>query len=215
MQKKRWFFMKVRNILNKNRTMKLSFLLFAFVLFNLHANSYGQKNKISLDIEDKSIKHVLDEIEEKSEFNFFYKTEQIDVQRKVSIKIIETSVDDILKLLFQGEGISFKLIKKQIVLKRVKINVIPKKEKILDVHNNLAQYNISGTVLDENGSPLPGANIIEKGTANGTQSDFDGNFTLEVLDENAILEISYIGFSKQEISLSGQTTLNVQLQPDA
>ncbi|MGB2761346.1 MAG: hypothetical protein WBC58_15415, partial [Maribacter stanieri] len=72
--------------------MKLSFLLFAFVLFNSHANSYGQNFKISLDIENESIKNVLDEIEGQSDFNFFYKTEQIDVQRKVSIKVKETFI---------------------------------------------------------------------------------------------------------------------------
>ena len=64
--------------------------------------------------------------------------------------------------------------------------------------NMHAQLTISGSVTDETG-PLPGVTIIEKGTSNGTTSDFDGNFTISVNDENSILVLSYIGFLTQEI----------------
>ncbi len=76
-------------------------------------------------------------------------------------------------------------------------------------------FSVTGTILDSNDRPLPGASIVEKGTSNGTQSDFDGNFELQVTDENAVLVVSYIGFATQEISLSGQSTINVSLQEDA
>lgn len=71
---------------------------------------------------------------------------------------------------------------------------------------------VNGMVTDESGQPLPGANIIEKGTVNGTQSDFDGRFTLKVKDENSILEVSYVGFSKKEIQVGNQTDLNIILE---
>ncbi|MFC4096592.1 SusC/RagA family TonB-linked outer membrane protein [Euzebyella saccharophila] len=74
---------------------------------------------------------------------------------------------------------------------------------------------ITGTILDNNGQPLPGASVIEKGTSNGTQTDFDGNFELEISTANATLVISYIGFASQEIALDGQTSINVSLQEDA
>ena len=64
--------------------------------------------------------------------------------------------------------------------------------------NMHAQLTISGSVTDETG-PLPGVTIIEKGTSNGITSDFDGNFTISVNDENSILVLSYIGFLTQEI----------------
>ena len=72
-----------------------------------------------------------------------------------------------------------------------------------------------GTILDDNGLPLPGANLLEKGTSNGTQSDFDGNFSILVSDTNAVLVISYIGFTTKEVSLNGQTNLTVTLQESA
>ena len=73
---------------------------------------------------------------------------------------------------------------------------------------------VSGTVSDANG-PLPGASVLVKGTTNGTQSDFDGNYSLNNVDNGSVLVFSYIGFSTQEISYNGQATINVTLQEDA
>ena len=80
--------------------------------------------------------------------------------------------------------------------------------------DNLLQSTITGTVLDSDGIPLPGANVIEKGTSNGTQTDFDGNFTLEVAD-GASLMVSYIGFQTSEVAVDGQTTVNITMTEDA
>jgi hypothetical protein len=86
-----------------------------------------------------------------------------------------------------------------------------KKENSLQNKQNNQGIPITGTVSDQNGQPLPGANILEKGTFNGTQSDFDGNFSLDVANENSILVISYLGFTTQEISLNGKSVINVKL----
>jgi iron complex outermembrane receptor protein len=78
----------------------------------------------------------------------------------------------------------------------------------------IAQQTVSGTVTDGTGVPLPGATVLEKGTSNGTTTDFDGNYTIE-LPENAVLEISYLGYSPQEFPVDGRSTVNAQLDPDA
>ncbi len=78
----------------------------------------------------------------------------------------------------------------------------------------LEQTEITGTVKDANGDPLPGVNILVVGTTSGTQTDFDGNFTLSVAAD-AVLEFSYIGFTTQQVAVNGQTTINVVLQEDA
>ncbi|MEM9000128.1 MAG: TonB-dependent receptor [Bacteroidota bacterium] len=77
----------------------------------------------------------------------------------------------------------------------------------------LVQTTISGTVTDGDGAPLPGANVVVRGTTNGTQTDFDGNYTITA-DANATLVFSYIGFATQEVAVNGQTTVNVSLQED-
>ncbi|MGB6153148.1 MAG: TonB-dependent receptor [Pricia sp.] len=80
--------------------------------------------------------------------------------------------------------------------------------------SKIVQSTITGTVLDEAGLPLPGANVVEKGTTNGTQTDFDGNYSLEVA-EGATLIFSYVGFRSQEVVVEGQTTVNVTMAEDA
>lgn len=81
---------------------------------------------------------------------------------------------------------------------------------ILSTTSLLAQKTLSGTVTDQDGLPLVGVNIVEKGTSNGTTSDFDGNYTITVKD-SAVLIFSYIGYGTQEESVAGKTTINVAL----
>ena len=81
----------------------------------------------------------------------------------------------------------------------------------VDLENSL-QSIITGTISDETG-PLPGASVVIKGTSQGTQTDFDGNFTIEA-DSDAVLVISYIGYRTAEITVADQTTINVTLEQD-
>lgn len=73
---------------------------------------------------------------------------------------------------------------------------------------------VTGTVSDQSG-PLPGANVLVKGTTNGTQTDFDGNYTLDNVQGNATLVFSYIGYKTLEVPVSGRTTVDVNMQEDA
>jgi len=73
---------------------------------------------------------------------------------------------------------------------------------------------IQGKVTEENGSTLPGVNIIIKGTATGTTTDAEGHYTLEVPDKNTVLVFSYVGFERKEIIVGTQTTLDVMLTSD-
>ncbi len=83
-----------------------------------------------------------------------------------------------------------------------------------NLNDTKPQTTITGTVIDEAGLPLPGANVIEKGTTNGTQTDFDGNFSLNVA-EGATLVFSYVGFRNQEVAVNGQSAVNVTMTEDA
>ncbi len=79
----------------------------------------------------------------------------------------------------------------------------------------MAQQTVNGTIADTEGIPLPGASIVEKGTTNGAQSDFDGNFTLEVAGQNAVLVVSYVGYATKEVSVGNQTQISISLEEDA
>jgi TonB-linked SusC/RagA family outer membrane protein len=81
-----------------------------------------------------------------------------------------------------------------------------------DVEALQTQFQVSGTVLDQNGQPLPGATIIEKGTSNGTTGDFDGNFSIILSNENATIIVSYLGFIDQEIPVAGKSQIQIVLK---
>ncbi|WP_373516545.1 SusC/RagA family TonB-linked outer membrane protein, partial [Pricia sp.] len=114
------------------------------------------------------------------------------------------NVREVLNKLAVKANFNFRINENQIVLTQKKI-----------ASNEFQEREIKGAVTDENGNPLSGANIIEKGTTNGVTADFDGNFSIEISDENATLIISYIGFATKEIAVSGQSSINVTLEESA
>ncbi len=84
----------------------------------------------------------------------------------------------------------------------------------MPVSKRMQDKTVTGTVVDEIGQPLPGATVQQKGTTNGTTTDFDGNFAITVTGDDAILLVSYIGYASKEIAVAGQTSINIQLEPD-
>ncbi|AUP81256.1 TonB-dependent receptor [Flavivirga eckloniae] len=195
--------------------MKLSILLLFSSVFVLQANNtYGQKKKVSLDMNNVTIAEIIDEIETNTEFKFFFNTKVVDLNRVVSIRVKKVRVHEILNQLFFDVNTSYEIDDRKILLFKNEVDDSTKKMKPDDETEDF-QQEIKGIVTNPNGDPSPGANIIEKGTSNGTQSDFDGKFSITVSDKDAILVVSYIGFLTKEIALNGQTTIAVTLQEDA
>lgn len=195
--------------------MKLSTLFILAALFSMQANdTYGQRTKITLDLNNVSVGQLIDEIENSTEFQFVYKIEDVDLKRIVSLNAKKERIEKVLGRIFQNTNTTFNLNDRRVYLVRRTSTPlpIPMEEASLQ---SIPQSTVSGTITDETGQPLPGANIIEKGTTNGTQSDFDGNFSINVSDQNAILVITYIGFSTQEVVVGDQTRIDVRLKPDA
>lgn len=197
--------------------MKLLTFLFMAMLFQINANTYSQNTRVTIDMERVKVEDVLTKIEQLTEFKFFVDTKHVDLQRIVSVRANKKTVSRVLNGIFTGTDITFEVFNKQIILKR-KVNDLPN-EDIGLLNNELTtitvQFQVSGTVTDEQGVVLPGANIVEKGTTNGVVADFGGNFSMNVSDGNAILEVSYIGFATKEIAVNNQTTLNVKLEESA
>jgi len=201
---------------NISLKMKLTTLFLIIAFFRIEASTYSQNTKITLDLEAVSIMTVFNEIEAKSEFKFLGNQDVIDTERLVSVHVNKERIDKILTDLFRGTDISYKIIDRQIILKREKpkMPLIEYPEMGLN-HEKELQFLVTGTITDQNGTPLPGANILEKGTTNGTQADFDGNFSISVEDKNAVLTFSYIGYATKEISITGQTNITVSLEESA
>lgn len=200
----------------KNLKMKFTLLFFVVALFQIHAETgYAQRTKINLNLNEVSVLSVIDEIESKTEFRFLYSKVELDLERSVSILAKKLRIDRVLQKLFDDGKVNYKIIDRHIILTPKKSAPMARNELDDSDSGDEPQATVTGNVTDENGAPLPGASVVEKGTTNGTQTDFDGNFSITVADENAILAISYIGFATQEVTLGGQTNITVALNETA
>ena len=185
--------------------MKLtaSFLLLCSCFaFAGHANS--QNAKVSLNKKHARLEEVLDEIERQTD-NLFISNRHVDLKQKVSVDVNEESVNDVLKKVLKNTDLTYNIEGINIILRR-------RSEKhslqvIQQVHK------ITGTVVDKAGLPVIGANVIVKGTTNGTVTDVEGRFSLEI-PENAVLLVSYIGYVEREMQVGDESALSIILQED-
>ena len=144
--------------------MRITFLLLIVTFFQLKASSgYSQKTIISLNLTEVPIKAAFAEIESLTEFRFFYKNIDLDLNRKVTLKFKKKPINSILEELFKDQKIDFEVFDTQIVLKKS-----PDRANSLQKSNSTTtlpqQLKVSGTITDDSGTPLPGATIVEKGT---------------------------------------------------
>ena len=135
----------------------------------------------------------MNKIEEKSDFYFLYNSKLVNVDRKVSVSVNGNSIETILHYLFDGTDVDYKVSNRQIILSRKEDTT----NTITGQHGKI----ITGTVIDATGYPVIGANVVIKGTTNGTVTDADGKFSLQV-SEGDILEVSFIGYLSYETKVS-------------
>ena len=190
------------------RIMKVTSLCNLLAVCSISASTYAQSLKFSIHKQNSSISEVFKEIEKKSDFTFFFNDNQINVKQKVSVSANNASIEDVLAQVLQNTGYNYQIIDKQILIK------VSDKEVMAVPTIAQSDKKITGTVLDATGMPVIGANVMVKGTTNGTITDMDGNFSLEA-DNNAILVVSYIGFANQEIKVGNQTNLAITMKEDA
>lgn len=184
--------------------MKLTVLMLVVCLSQVVAATYAQTTKLSVSVKEETLENVLKQIEKQSEFLFFYNLEEVNKNEKISITKKNSSIQEILDVITEKTGLKYTIKDRHIVL---------------TVQNNPAPAlvtqqvrKITGTVSDAFG-PIAGANIVEKGTTNGTTTDMEGNFSIEVSD-GAILQVSFIGYIQQDIAIKGKNVIKVLLKED-
>ena len=178
------------------------FLLFCSISLVQATNSYAQKTTVNLKMQNQTVQTVLYEIENQSEFSFFFNTRHVDLNRKVSIDANKSDIFKVLDNIFAGTNVRYSVVDKKIILSTEKAISQQTKKKV------------TGVVKDQNGEPVIGANVSVKETTNGTITDIDGNFSLDNISNKDIIVISYIGYISQEIAIDQKTTLKVVLQED-
>lgn len=188
-------------------TMKLTIMLVFLGMMQLSASVYSQNTTLSFDLKNSTVKEALQKIEDQSEFRFFYNEKFIDLNRRVSLKIENGNIENILKGIFEDTNISYKVMPNNLIL------ITPKEGGAnFDVTQ---ERTITGKVTDSSGQPLPGVTIAIKGSNKGTVTDDNGDYALPNVPGDAVLVFSFVGMRSQEISVNDQTNISVQLQEDA
>jgi len=178
-----------------------SFFLIFMIVFQLSANTINSEKKIRFQYNNTSLINIFNEIKTQTDYTFFYNNKSIDDSKKISLIVKDETIVEVLRKISDKVKIDYKINGNQIVLtKRISSNIA------------VQEFEIKGVVLDQFGTPLPGANVVVKGTTKGTQTDFDGNFVLNVDDDKAILLVSYIGFETVEIVVGNKTNITVTLK---
>ena len=192
--------------------MKLTALLVCISAFwSLAFGGYAQSAKLTVVMENATVKNILSVIEDQSEFRFFY-SGQVDVERKTSVNLKDGKIFDILDGIFENTNVKYEVYGRQIAL-------IDKSETFFDktqtlLQGEMQQKTVSGKVTDIRNQPLPGVTVVVKGTTQGTVTNFDGEYTLPNLPANATLQFSFVGMKTQEVVVGSQTSINVALEEE-
>ena len=165
-----------------------------------------QNHRVSLAWEDISITDALAEIESKSPYHFFYESELIDPDTRVSLQADRLPVKDALDQILEETNLIYTLVNEHIVLKVEDFSQ--------DQQQVQQQRTVVGLVLDSDNNALPGVTVRIKGTSNGVLTDFKGNYSIEVPDNSAILEFSHLGFRTVEVEVQDFPEIHITLEED-
>ncbi|MEG3656760.1 TonB-dependent receptor [Arenibacter palladensis] len=196
--------------------MKSIIFLFCSISFALSTfNGEAQNAEIFIDVDmSLNVKQVFRLINRQTDYKFIYRHDLIKAAPNIHLKRGIIKAGTLLDKCLSPISFTYNFTGgNTIVVKKKLVESVVGEQTVL-VDQNM-QYEISGTITDNEGSPLPGANIVEKGTTNGVTADFDGRFSLEIAKENAILIVSYVGFGTKEVALSGKTYISVSLEESA
>lgn len=183
--------------------MRISLILLFAVVLQLPAeNGYAQRTRMPFSMENVSVEQVLNKIEENSDYVFLYNDKTIQTNRIVSVKNKSGKIIDVLNDVFRGTNVTYTVMDKQIILSTKQ------------VAQQEPQIKVTGVVKDATGEPLIGVNVKVKNAPTGAITDLDGQFNL-IVNKGDVLEISYVGYTTQNVTIVNDQTLNVLLQEDA
>lgn len=177
-------------------------LVFLFMSFwGSMVMSYAQSSQLTLTIKDETVLQVLQTIEKQSGYTFVYDVNEVDLNRKVSLNLKNKPITEVLNTLFANQKLEYKISDQHIALYKKAVTT------------QQTGKSVSGSITDEHGESIIGANIRIKGSATGVISDLDGKFSLNTTP-GAILQISCVGYASIEVKATVNSPLNIVLKDD-
>lgn len=198
---------KIKTPIKLNRTMKLTCALLFAASLGVYATGNAQTMRVNIQVDNVSTEKVLSEIEKQTDYLFVYNKKEVDLKRKTSVNAVNKTTAEVLSTIFEGTDIIYAIEGENIMLMRKEKNLAGGVDTVQQGHI------VTGKIVDKNGDPVIGANVLVRGTTNGTISDMDGRFSLDV-PQNAVLQVSYIGYLTQEVQVKDQDKLNILLRED-
>jgi TonB-dependent starch-binding outer membrane protein SusC len=201
----RFLLFRGRSFLKKLLIMKLILFFLLAMSINAFAGVYAQS--VNLSEKNASIKTIFKEIKSQTNYTFVYTKSDIKKALPVTVSLKDVPVEQALRECFAGQPLTFTIYDKIVVIKEKDQAVVaaPLQQPIALV--------VSGKIVDENGKPLPGATVLEKGTANGVATNPNGSFSIKVSNGNAVLVVSFVGYERKEVAVNGQSSLTIALNP--
>jgi len=186
--------------------MRIAAILLFMALFQAAAieSSYSQTATVSVKAEQMSLVDLFSTIEKQSEFLFFY----VDSEVKgvyVNVNAYKKSIDEVLTEALRGTALSYAIHDRNISIRLAEVKEKTERQQL---------EKIVGVIIDAKGDPVIGANVVLKGTTNGTITDIDGKFVLSGVKKGDVIEVSYIGYISQSIRLTGSFSLKIELRED-
>lgn len=182
--------------------MKHKFFFILVILLTTSLSMFAQK--VTINLQNAKLGDVFTTITQQTGLKVAYSRPTVNPDKIISISVSNEELTNVLDKLFKDGNISYKIEEKTVFLK----------EKGDTIFSSKQAFQIKGNILDTKGEPIIGASILEKGTTNGTITDIDGNFTLDVSSRQSILIISYIGYKTQEIA-ANKANLQITLHEDS
>ena len=175
--------------------MKLTLLLSIFCIFNATAGTHAQT--VSVKMNKTEIAKVLGNIEQQGGYRFLFNSRLKDLKEKVNLNVNNAAIETVLDQLFSGTSLTYKILSNNLIA-------------IRSVNPDEQDIKITGKIVNEKGEPLSGVSISIQGTSKGTVTDNNGNYSLNVAP-NAVLIVSYIGYTTQEVKVNNQNVINISL----
>lgn len=201
------FNLKKKSIPNKDSLLGSKKLLRALLVAALAIPpfqvSYAQLN---LSLSNSNLGTVIKQIKAQSNYRFFYDDDLASIPVS-SLNVSNSSLTNVLDRVLKGQGVTYKVDDNVVYLSRAS------EAKTAGTRSVQQQKSVSGKITDLKGEPLIGVTVLEKGTTNGTITDFDGNFSLNLSTANAVLQFSYVGYKSIELA-ANKPMLNVSLSED-
>jgi len=186
--------------------MRIAVILMILGILQARANdAYSQKTRLSLNFSETGLVKILDKIEDESEFFFLYNEKLLDTERKVNVTANDQLISVILDNLFAGTDVKYTIIDRKIILAPDYLTEVSQPQ----------QLKISGTVISKDGTPIPGVNVVVTGTIQGTITDIEGKYSIQVPMGSKSLTFSFIGMEPQEISIGTLTQINATMVESA